>query len=232
MKVGKEDSISFKPQKNSSLMLGIIFVGILGTVLFLFLRSEQTGSKIDEAIASQEERLSNIEEQILLFDEVKANDSSLNELSLAIIENDDFAKEQIKQALWPNIQRIDAELLEIEETLDEVLRVIQDRNIKNDDSIAKLNVNINDLQLSIEEIYTQFVVAETTLRSLQSEVFDHNKQILFLQESVQALEGYRGRNNQVLQDVLISINNIENSIIDIQNEINNEDVKNDNSIDE
>ena len=68
MKASKEDSIHFKPQKNSNLMLGIIFFGVLTAVLFLLLRSEQTVTKIDVAISSQEERLTNIEKQILLFD--------------------------------------------------------------------------------------------------------------------------------------------------------------------
>ena len=64
MKVSREDSINFKPQKNSSLMLGIIFVAILGAVLFLLLRSEQTSTKIDSTSASLDDRLSKIEDQL------------------------------------------------------------------------------------------------------------------------------------------------------------------------
>ena len=53
-----------------------------------------------------------------------------------------------------------------------------------------------------------------------------------MDESVQALEGYRSQNNQTLQDIQNAINNIENSIVDIQSDINTEDIANDNSIDE
>tara|TARA_B100000925_G_scaffold58930_1_gene39259 strand:+ start:688 stop:1365 length:678 start_codon:yes stop_codon:yes gene_type:complete len=225
MKASKEDSIHFKPQKNSSLMLGIIFFGVLAAVLFLLLRSEQTVTKIDEAIVSQEERLTNIEKQILLFDEVKANDSILTDLSLDIKKNHNYAKEQIEQALWPNIQKILKDLKEI------------------DDSIATLNVDINELILSAEKNKTELTELETNLNILEDEqknkidllsqdIKKISRRLLLMDESVQALEGYRSQNNQALQDIQNAINNIENSIVDIQSDINTEDIANDNSIDE
>ena len=93
MKVSREDSINFKPQKNSSLMLGIIFVAILGAVLFLLLRSEQTSTKIDSTSASLDDRLSKIENQLLMLDEV--NSDSLIEVGAEL----QFLDKEIRK-LW------------------------------------------------------------------------------------------------------------------------------------
>ena len=209
MKVRKEDSINFKPQKNSNLLLGVIFVGILGTVLFLLLRSEQTSTMIDEAIASQEERLSNIEEQILIFDEVKASDSVLTSLSIQINKNE----EQI-DILWRNIREHNAIFDEIKETLNALIQEFQERKIEIDDDIAMINVDINDLRLSTDDMQN---VLNSEINFLQNELKNINKQILFLEESVQALEGYRTQNNQILQEIQNSINNkdaIKNNAVD------------------
>lgn len=209
MKVRKEDSINFKPQKNSNLLLGIIFVGILGTVLFLLLRSEQTSIMIDEAIASQEERLSNIEEQILIFDEVKASDSVLTSLSIQINKNE----EQI-DILWRNIREHNAIFDEIKETLNALIQEFKERKIEIDDDIALINVDINDLRLSTDDMQN---VLNSEINFLQNELKNINKQILFLEESVQALEGYRTQNNQILQEIQNSINNkdaIKNNAVD------------------
>ena len=93
MKVSREDSINFKPQKNSSLMLGMIFAAILGSVLFLLLRSEQTSTKIDSTSASLDERLSKIEDQLLMLDEV--NSDSLIEVGAEL----QFLDKEIRK-LW------------------------------------------------------------------------------------------------------------------------------------
>ncbi len=94
MKVSREDSINFKPQKNSSLMLGIIFVAILGAVLFLLLRSEQTSTKIDSTSASLDDRLSKIEDQLLMLDEV--NSDSLIEVGAEIHFNKVLDQRELK----------------------------------------------------------------------------------------------------------------------------------------
>ena len=164
---------------------------------------------IDEAIASQEERLSNIEEQILIFDEVKASDSVLTSLSIQINKNE----EQI-DILWRNIREHNAIFDEIKETLNALIQEFQERKIEIDDDIAMINVDINDLRLSTDDMQN---VLNSEINFLQNELKNINKQILFLEESVQALEGYRTQNNQILQEIQNSINNkdaIKNNAVD------------------
>ena len=106
-----------------------------------------------------------------------------------------------------------------------------------------MNVDINELILSAEKNKTELAELETNLNILEDEqkntidllsqdIKKISRRLLLMDESVQALEGYRSQNNQTLQDIQNAINNIENSIVDIQSDINTEDIANDNSIDE
>ena len=175
MKVSREDSINFKPQKNSSLMLGIIFVAILGAVLFLLLRSEQTSTKIDSTSASLDDRLSKIEDQLLMLDEV--NSDSLIEVG--------------------------AELQKLTKSLNELIQKYNKTDKEIDDAIASINTELNNLTQSIEN---QPDLSGTVSQS-EAEIRSLKRQILFIEESVQALEAYRTQNNQILLEIQNSINN-------------------------
>ena len=197
MKVSREDSINFKPQKNSSLMLGIIFVAILGAVLFLLLRSEQTSTKIDSTSASLDDRLSKIEDQLLMLDEV--NSDSLIEVGAEI----QFLDKEIRK-LWDlSNKRNKVNIEKLTKSLNELIQKYNKTDKEIDDAIASINTELNNLTQSIENqpdlsgIVSQ---SEAEIRSLK-------RQILFIEESVQALEAYRTQNNQILLEIQNSINN-------------------------
>ena len=200
MKVSREDSINFKPQKNSSLMLGIIFVAILGAVLFLLLRSEQTSTKIDSTSASLDDRLSKIEDQLLMLDEV--NSDSLIEVGAEL----QFLDKEIRK-LWDlSNKRNKVNIEKLTKSLNELIQKYNKTDKEIDDAIASINTELNNLTQSIEnqpDLSGTVSKSETEIRSLK-------RQILFIEESVQALEAYRTQNNQIL--------------LEIQNSINNEDV--------
>ena len=197
MKVSREDSINFKPQKNSSLMLGIIFVGILGAVLFLLLRSEQTSTKIDSTSASLDDRLSKIEDQLLMLDEV--NSDSLIEVGAEI----QFLDKEIRK-LWDlSNKRNKVNIEKLTKSLNELIQKYNKTDKEIDDAIASINTELNNLTQSIEnqpDLSGTVSKSETEIRSLK-------RQILFIEESVQALEAYRTQNNQILLEIQNSINN-------------------------
>ena len=197
MKVSREDSINFKPQKNSSLMLGIIFVAILGAVLFLLLRSEQTSTKIDSTSASLDDRLSKIEDQLLMLDEV--NSDSLIEVGAEI----QFLDKEIRK-LWDlSNKRNKVNIEKLTKSLNELIQKYNKTDKEIDDAIASINTELNNLTQSIEnqpDLSGTVSESEAEIRSLK-------RQILFIEESVQALEAYRTQNNQILLEIQNSINN-------------------------
>ena len=197
MKVSREDSINFKPQKNSSLMLGIIFVAILGAVLFLLLRSEQTSTKIDSTSASLDDRLSKIEDQLLMLDEV--NSDSLIEVGAEL----QFLDKEIRK-LWDlSNKRNKVNIEKLTKSLNELIQKYNKTDKEIDNAIASINTELNNLTQSIEN---QPDLSGTVSQS-ESEIRSLKRQILFIEESVQALEAYRTQNNQILLEIQNSINN-------------------------
>lgn len=199
MKVNKEDSIGFQPKSSSNLFLGVVFVVILSGILFLGLRSEQTISKIDNIYDPLDERIGLIEEQLLLLDEVSSD--SIGEVGTEL----QFLDEQIR-LLWDlsnkrnkvNIATLTTELAKVNEIIASIQLVI-------DEVLPQLQQAVGTLNLKTANLDN----LEGSTNSIAVDVQQLQRQILFIEESLQALEAYRAQNNQLLLEIQNSINNEE-----------------------
>lgn len=199
MKVNKEDSIGFQPKRKSNLFLGVVFVVVLSGILFLGLRSEQTISKIDNIYDPLDERIGLIEEQLLLLDEVSSD--SIGEVGTEL----QFLDEQIR-LLWDlsnkrnkvNIATLTSELAKVNEIIASIQLVIDEVLPELQQAVATLNLKTANLDN-----------LEGSTTSIAVEVQQLQRQILFIEESLQALEAYRAQNNQLLLEIQNSINNEE-----------------------
>ena len=199
MKVNKEDSIGFQPKRSSNLFLWVVFVVILSGILFLGLRSEQTISKIDNIYDPLDERIGLIEEQLLLLDEVSSD--SIGEVGTEL----QFLDEQIR-LLWDlsnkrnkvNIATLTSELAKVNEIIASIQLVI-------DEVLPQLQQAVGTLNLKTANLDN----LEGSTNSIAVDVQQLQRQILFIEESLQALEAYRAQNNQLLLEIQNSINNEE-----------------------
>ena len=199
MKVNKEDSIGFQPKRSSNLFLGVVFVVILSGILFLGLRSEQTISKIDNIYDPLDKRIGLIEEQLLLLDEVSSD--SIGEVGTEL----QFLDEQIR-LLWDlsnkrnkvNIATLTTELAKVNEIIASIQLVI-------DEVLPQLQQAVGTLNLKTANLDN----LEGSTNSIAVDVQQLQRQILFIEESLQALEAYRAQNNQLLLEIQNSINNEE-----------------------
>ncbi len=199
MKVNKEDSIGFQPKRSSNLFLGVVFVVILSGILFLGLRSEQTISKIDNIYDPLDKRIGLIEEQLLLLDEVSSD--SIGEVGTEL----QFLDEQIR-LLWDlsnkrnkvNIATLTSELAKVNEIIASIQLVI-------DEVLPQLQQAVGTLNLKTANLDN----LEGSTNSIAVDVQQLQRQILFIEESLQALEAYRAQNNQLLLEIQNSINNEE-----------------------
>ena len=197
MKVNKEDSIGFQPKRSSNLFLGVVFVLILSGILFLGLRSEQTISKIDNIYDPLDKRIGLIEEQLLLLDEVSSD--SIGEVGTEL----QFLDEQIR-LLWDlsnkrnkvNIATLTSELAKVNEIIASIQLVI-------DEVLPQLQQAVGTLNLKTANLDN----LEGSTNSIAVDVQQLQRQILFIEESLQALEAYRAQNNQLLLEIQNSINN-------------------------
>ena len=109
-----------------------------------------------------------------------------------------YAKHQATIFLWLKVN-----IEKLTKSLNELIQKYNKTDKEIDDAIASINTELNNLTQSIEN---QPDLSGTVSQS-EAEIRSLKRQILFIEESVQALEAYRTQNNQILLEIQNSINN-------------------------
>ena len=218
MKIEKKNMPSYLNRSSKGgLFVGFIYVVAFMSILFLAIWQTFEYENNKSSLNSIDERLTLIEEQINIADEI--NSDSMTDISSSI----QFLDKEIRK-LWDlsnkrnkvNIQKLSEQTGEIEKLL---LVVKNDINI-NQNKLTQMQNNISENIIKIDELG----LSSEDLDALELSLGNINTQQMLLDDSVQALNSYKNQLNQVILEIQTQISNVQNSINDnvIDNVIDDE----------
>ncbi len=200
-------SPAYLKNKNSGgLFKGFLYVLLFISILSLALWQNYASSSIGSKISSTENRLSVIEEQMNIADEV--NNDSLTDISSSI----QFLDKEIRK-LWDlSNKRNKTDITKLKATnknLEKSIKEINQSLTQHTKNIKKNSLFDSQVKSTLSELENM----KTKLESLET-------QLMILDDSVQALNNYKKQLNQSIIEIQTDIsilNNQKNELTDIQN---------------
>ena len=194
-----------KKTKSGGLFIGFLYVLLFMSILSLGIWQSFESNYTKSKIKTNEDRLSLIEEQMNIADEV--NNDSLTDISSSI----QFLDKEVRK-LWDlsnkrnkvDIQKLTEQTNEIENlllTIRNDIEINQKNLLSTQDSVSKNIKKIDDLGLSSEDLI-----------SLKLSLNNIDTQLILLDDSVQALNNYRNQLNQVILEIQTQISSVQNSL--------------------
>ena len=202
LKIEKKSPSYLKRSNKGGLLVGFIYVAAFMSILFLAIWQTFESESNKASIALVDERLSLIEEQINVADEI--NNDSITDISSSI----QFLDKEVRK-LWDlsnkrnkvNIQKLTKQNSEIE---DLVYRLQKDiKKSENDINQIKKSINSNLAQLN------KLKLTEDEIKSVQFSLKNIDTQLILLEDSVQALNNYKNQLNQAILEIQTDISKIK-----------------------
>ena len=192
-------------ESSGGLFLGVVFVLLLVGILALSLWVSELSQSAGTINSKVESRLSILEEQLQLAD------STSTEFLSDINSQLQFLDKEIRK-LWDlsnkrnkvNITNLTKELTKYSSALKEIA-VTQTNDQKNINSIKNQSQRLTN---SLEELSK---LSEDNLSTL-NKVDELNKNLLMLEETLQAFDAYRMQNNEMLQEMQLEISSIKTKV--------------------
>ena len=188
--------------KNSSgLFLGVVFVLLLCGILALSLRVSEMSRSSNQINELVESRLTILEEQLQLAD------STSTEFLSDINTQLQFLDKEIRK-LWDlsnkrnkaNISKLTLDMSKQSKLLKDIA-ITQTNDQKN---IQKIDVQLKQLDQAAKKI-TQLNQSNSTT---EAKLLELNRNLLLLEETVQALDSYRKQNNELMQELQLQVSSI------------------------
>ena len=188
--------------KNSSgLFLGVVFVLLLCGILVLSLwvsEMSRSSNQINEVVES---RLAILEEQLQLAD------STSTEFLSDINTQLQFLDKEIRK-LWDlsnkrnkaNIAKLTLDMSKQSKLLKDIA-ITQTNDQKN---IQKIDAQLKQLNQAAKKI-TQLNQSNSTT---EAKLLELNRNLLLLEETVQAFDSYRKQNNELMQELQLQVSSI------------------------
>jgi chromosome segregation ATPase len=194
-----------KKNNSGGLFRGFLYVLLFMSILSLAISQNYISKSISSKIISSEDRLTIIEEQMNIADEI--NNDSLTDISSSI----QFLDKEIRK-LWDlsnkrnkvNISKLTASNNDLEKSIEDINQLLLEYK-KNIDANTSF---IDESSASLSELKS----IKIKLKSLET-------QSMLLDDSVQALNNYKKQINQSILEIQteISIMNQETEVVDILN---------------
>tara|TARA_B100001248_G_scaffold90495_1_gene66920 strand:+ start:801 stop:1454 length:654 start_codon:yes stop_codon:yes gene_type:complete len=205
LKIKKRLPSYLKRSSKGGLLVGFIYVISFMSILFLALWQTFESEKNESSLNSIEGRITLIEEQINIVDEI--NNDSMTDITSSI----QFLDKEIRK-LWDlsnkrnkvDIQKLNEQTIEIENLLSDIKNDIDEN--QNNLSLMQQDITKNIVKIDELEISSQDLI------SLQLNLSNIDTQLILLEDSVQALNNYRNQLNQVILEIQTNISNVEKSI--------------------
>ena len=202
LKIEKKSPSYLKRSNKGGLLVGFIYVAAFMSILFLAIWQTFESESNKASIALVDERLSLIEEQINVADEI--NNDSITDISSSI----QFLDKEVRK-LWDlsnkrnkvNIQKLTKQNSEIEDLLSRLEKDI--KKSENDINQIKKSINSNLAQLN------KLKLTEDEIKSVQFSLKNIDTQLILLEDSVQALNNYKNQLNQAILEIQTDISKIK-----------------------
>ena len=202
LKIEKKSPSYLKRSNKGGLLVGFIYVAAFMSILFLAIWQTFESESNKASIALVDERLSLIEEQINVADEI--NNDSITDISSSI----QFLDKEVRK-LWDlsnkrnkvNIQKLTKQNSEIEDLLYRLQKDI--KKSENDINQIKKSINSNLTQLN------KLKLTEDEIKSVQFSLKNIDTQLILLEDSVQALNNYKNQLNQAILEIQTDISKIK-----------------------
>ena len=213
MKIEKKSPSYLSRSERGGLFVGFIYVAVFMSILFLALWQTFESENNKSSLISVDERLTLVEEQINIADEI--NSDSMTDISSSI----QFLDKEIRK-LWDlSNKRNKVDIQKLSDQTDEIeslLLVIKNDINMNQNKLTLLQKNINKNITKIDELG----LSSQDLCALKLSLSNINTQQMLLDDSVQALNSYKNQLNQVILEIQTQISNVQNSINDnmVENE--------------
>ena len=197
--------------KSSSggLLIGFIYILVFMSILFLAIWQSFESKTIKTTLGSIDERLIIIEEQINIADET--NNDSLSDISSSI----QFLDKEVRK-LWDlsnkknkvNITKLSKSISELEKLSKELNKVSQ--LSLNEIKSNKHSINANELQIiEVSKSSSEMQDIKRTIKSLET-------QLILIDDSVQALNGYKNQLNQTIGEIQTQISSMNNDNLQVE----------------
>jgi len=204
MKIDKKKPSYLDRSNKGGLLVGFIYVLAFMSILFLWIWQTFESENNNSSMKIIDERLSVIEEQINIADE--SNNDTVNDLSSSI----QFLDKEIRK-LWDlsnkrnkvNIQKLTQQTLEIEDILNNLDKSVS----QNKKSLVVIR---NSLEKEIENIRSSSA-SNNDLEMIKLNLNSIDTQLMLLDDSVQALNGYKNQLNQTILEIQTQVSSYQMS---------------------